>query len=335
MVKNFFKNHHIHKNIVPHFDYIFIFRPTLFFAVWVMICIGMYLANIGNSIPQWETTFNYKVLLLFISLSLITGATFITNQLTDIISDKKNNKLFLIDGLIDETKAKYIYKFSLLLGTLLLALTNMYNFILGILIFIFWDILYNKNHYVWKKNPFLGPLCNLLVGLFFIFSGWIISQSNNLYFPIIDFSLLKNLFFNIIGYVFCYLSVILLTDIPDIKGDKFDNKKTFTIFYGKKITILLSTLLVFVSFILGIYLNDPLLSIATIVSFPFFLYALFRGHDKDILRSIRYPIFILNFFTFTVYPYLSLISLIVFYISKYYYWHRFDMHYPTFLVNND
>ena len=335
MIKAFFKNHHIHKNIVPYFDYIFVFRPTLYFAVWVMICIGMYLAHLDNSIPQWETAFNYKILLLFISLTLITGATFITNQLTDIITDRNNNKLFLIDNLIDQGKAKYIYKSSILVGILLLILTNIYNFILGALIFVFWDILYNRKNYKWKKNPFLGPLCNLIVGLLFIISGWIMVKSNNLYFPYIDFSLLNKLFLNIIGYVFCYLSVVLLTDIPDIKGDEMDNKRTFTIAFGKKITILLSTLLVFISFLIGIYLNDPLLSIATIVSFPFFLYALFRGLDKDVLRSIRYPIFILNFFTFTIYPYLSLTSLIVFYISKYYYWHRFDIHYPTFLVSND
>ena len=44
------------------------------------------------------------------------------------------------------------------------------------------------------------------------------------------------------------------------------------------------------------YLNDPLGSIVAIVSFPFFLFALFRVYDKDILRTIRYPIFIMNFF---------------------------------------
>ena len=94
-------------------------------------------------------------------------------------------------------------------------------------------------------------------------------------------------------------------------------------------------MLVVLAFIISLYLSDPLASIATICSIPFFIYAVIRSEDKDILRAIRYPIFILNFFTVTIYPYLFIICGFIFYLSKYYYWHRFDLHYPTFLVSND
>ena len=86
---------------------------------------------------------------------------------------------------------------------------------------------------------------------------------------------------------------------------------------------------------LGIYFIDPLLSICTLVSIPFFVYALFRNLDKDITRAVRYPVFIFNFFVSTIYPYLSIALILIFYISKYYNWHRLNIHYPTFLVNND
>ena len=35
------------------------------------------------------------------------------------------------------------------------------------------------------------------------------------------------------------------------------------------------------------------------------------------------------------YPWLVVPLLCTYYLSKYYYWHRFDLHYPTFLVDND
>jgi hypothetical protein len=57
--------------------------------------------------------------------------------------------------------------------------------------------------------------------------------------------------------------------------------------------------------------------------------------DKDILRAIRYPIFILNFFALSVYPWLFVPLVLTYYVSKYYYWHRFNLHYPTFLVEHD
>jgi hypothetical protein len=43
----------------------------------------------------------------------------------------------------------------------------------------------------------------------------------------------------------------------------------------------------------------------------------------------------LNFFTLSIYPWLFVPLLVTFYLSKYYYWHRFDLHYPTFLIDHD
>ena len=61
MVKNFFKNHPVHKKIIPYMDYIFLFKPTKFFLVWVLVCIGMYIAQVEvNIYPQWLSYFDYK-----------------------------------------------------------------------------------------------------------------------------------------------------------------------------------------------------------------------------------------------------------------------------------
>ena len=218
---------------------------------------------------------------------------------------------------------------------ILLLLVGLYNFILGILIFVCWDKLYNDKAYCWKKNPLLGPLCNLIVGILLMMSGWVFVSSNGEYFSF-SYSVLDCSFFiKIMPYILSYLSVILLADIPDIKGDIKYDKTTFAIKYTVQKTMLISLLLVVIALFISLGLNDPLASTAIICSIPFFIYAVFRNQAKDVLRAIRYPIFILNFFTMTIYPYLFLACGIVFYLSKYYYWHRFDLHYPTFLVEND
>ena len=336
MIKKFFKNHSIHKKIVPSFDYVFLFRPTLFFAVWVMICIGMYLAHLEfDTYPQWISTINTKTVFLFISLTFLTGATFITNQLADIDSDLENKKLFIIDNIINKENAKKAYQISLLIGFILIIFTNFYNALIGLFIFLIWDVLYNNEKFKLRNNPILGPVCNLSVGILLILSGWlIVIAENNYFFSVFD-TLSFNFIIKILSYGICFLSVVLLTDIPDKIGDEKFGKKSFSIIFGRMTTNIVAFILVLISFCLGIYLNDPLLSISTICSIPFFLYAIIRNKDKDVLRAIRYPIFILNFFASTIYPYLFLITLIIFYLSKYYYWHRFNLHYPTFLVNND
>jgi hypothetical protein len=94
-------------------------------------------------------------------------------------------------------------------------------------------------------------------------------------------------------------------------------------------------LIVMIAFYLSYQNSDPIASTASLTSIPFFIVASIRSLDKDIFRAIRYPIFLLNFFAFVVYPWLFISVLIIYYFSKYYYWHRFNLHYPTFLVEND
>ena len=112
-------------------------------------------------------------------------------------------------------------------------------------------------------------------------------------------------------------------------------EKTFPVVYGKISILLLSLFFICVAFVFALHNGDPLASTAALVSIPFFIFTVIRRFEKDVLRAIRYPIFILNFFALSIYPWLFVPLVITFYLSKYYYWHRFDLHYPTFLVDND
>ena len=339
MIKSFFKNNTIHKKIVPIFDILFLFRPTLFFVVWLMVSIGFYLGyllneNINNY--QWIFTFSYHTFFLYSAITLLTGASFVTNQISDVKADKINKKLFILNEVISPKKAKVIHKIVTICGFSLLFITlDLFIIVIGTLIFFLWDKVYNNKPFEWKNYPFLGPLCNILVGFLLILIGFCSSNHEGFLNSTMTLKNLNLMFLYIIPYLLCYLAVTIITDIPDILGDKANNKKSFSILIGKKKTIICSTLLVLFAFLLSYYLEDPLSSHSASVSFPFFLFAVFRGYDKDILRSIRYPIFIMNFFTMIVFPYLFIASIIIFYLSKYYYWHRFSLHYPTFLVDND
>ena len=136
-------------------------------------------------------------------------------------------------------------------------------------------------------------------------------------------------------YLLCFSSVSLLTTLPDIKGDVESGDKTFPIVYGEIQTMYLSLILICFAFLVSLYYEDPIASTATLVSLPFFIMTVLRRMKKDVLRAIRYPILILNFFALSVYPWLFVPIAITYYLSKYYYWHRFELHYPTFIVDYD
>ena len=332
MIKNFLKNHKIHTKIVPFFDLFFLFRPIGFFVVWVMLCIGMYLASFFPSSFFREnelfiTNINFQTVLLFLGMSLLSSAICIINQIADKKSDGINKKLFLLNSKFSIEFAAKTKNILLVISFFIFLFLNWTILFVAFLIFIFSGYLYNQKPYELKKKPFLGLLCNIILGFLLSYVGFIHLVPFNFDFSLKFATLL-------LPYLISFSAVCILSDIPDIKGDKEDGRNSFVVYFGRKRTIILSTFLVFLSLILAILLEDPLSSTSIIVSFPFFLYALIRGLHKDVIRAIRYPIAILNLFSMVIYPYLFLGILFIFYFSKYYYWHRFNLHYPTMLVDD-
>ena len=329
MIKSFFRDNSIHKSIVPYFDYFFLLRPTLYFAVWVMVVLGMAIAKMSlHSYPLWITNYDSSTLLVFLGITLLCSGTFIINQIVDKVSDKKNEKLFLIGLYIEVDSAQRISNIISILGLILIMIGNLVLVPLGICIYLLWGILYNKPPFEWKKHPILGVLTNSIIGIILFLMGWfqVYGVSD------IEFGKLITL---MTPYILCFTAVSLMTNIPDIKGDESVRALTFSVRFGSRVTCVLATAIVIISFYLSYQNSDPIASTASLSSIPFFIFALIRNLDKDILRAIRYPIFLLNFFVFAVYPWLFVLVFIIYYFSKYYYWHRFDLHYPTFLVDND
>ena len=331
MLTKFIKTHPVHKKIVPYLDNFMLFRPTLFFSVWVMICIGMYISSKLNNMSKMNITeINYTTTLLFLGISLVCGATIILNQISDIESDKINKKNFLFDGIIKVNRALFISRVVSILG-LIIVLTVSWEVVVPLLmLYLIWGILYNDERYNWKTNPLLGVFANLACGYLLILCGMVYNR----YDMSIQF-ILFNSFIYIIPFIFAYASIVLLVNIPDKNGDTVTNKNTLTVVLGDRMTILFATILCISSFLIALFIKEPLCSTASLTSIPFFLFAVFRGEDKDVMRAIRYPILLLNFYVLTIYPLLFFPIMSFYYISKYYYWHRFSIHYPTLLVDND
>ena len=221
----------------------------------------------------------------------------------------------------------------LIAGLLISIFANWVTAMLTAGIYFIWGIVYNQKPFEWKKKPLAGWLANSLAGILLFIIGWVIVKQNQI--EAVYFHINFTTFSHMLPYILCFSAISLMTTLPDMKGDKTTGASTFPIAFGKTAALIISLLLVCIAFYTGFQQNDPLASTATLVALPFFFFSTFRRLDKDILRAIRYPIFILNFFTLAFYPWLLVPILIIYYMSKYYYWHRFDLHYPTFMVDHD
>jgi hypothetical protein len=306
----------------------------MFFAVWVMVVLGIISADMNMHTPHlYATDFSLRIFFVFLGLTLLISAAFISNQIADVKNDLNNQKLSLIGKYISVEKGKSIAQKLLITGGVISIITSWITAIPVICIYFLRRFAYEQGSFEWKNVPISSWFINSFIGMLLFIIGWLLGMKNYPHNGIILLSL--DTITHMLPYLLCFASVSLLTTLLEMKSNNNSGVDKNPIVFEVSISLLVSLLMVIIALYFGIKHADPLAATATLVSLPFFIFAAFRRMNKDILRAIRYPIFILNFFSLTYYPWLALPLFCTYYLSKYYYWHRFDVHYPTFLVDND
>ena len=331
MIKEFLKSNPIHKKIVPLLDVIMIARLSYFFGVWAMVCVGMYIGDlINNSVDINSTTLSIPTSILFLGISFVCASIFIANQIYDLEVDEINNKAKIIDNFITIDFSKKVLLFLLPIGFLLIIFVDLLVVLPMVLLYLICGMLFTNQNLNFKQNMFMNFLFYIILALLLILSGLIYSRNDMTIISLFSLSL-KFIFL----FLLIYGAVVLAINILDQEGDRQRDRITIPQNIGIRFTSIIAFLMCLFSFFIGLYLKEPLSVVCSISSIPFFLYLIFRGKEKDVIRSIRYPILLINFYLFMIFPLLFYPIVITYYISKYYYWHRFSLHYPTLLVDND
>jgi len=200
-------------------------------------------------------------------------------------------------------------------------LENIYLFIINSLYVLFCGYLYNYKPFCWKDLPLLGVFINVIGGLFLYLSGWVIAGYGQ-----------WKAFVYVIPYLCAWGTVMLLTTIPDVKGDKLHDKITFAVRFGKNRTIRAATIWVLIGFIVAILNKDFLALYSIILSLPLFVIMLFKPTNVWIFTCIRYPMLFIALLLCIKFPLFFIVLLVNYYFSKVYYISRFGLDYPTFKV---
>ena len=319
MLKKFLRDHKIHKDVVSFkfFDYLFLSKPIYVLGPIAMVLSGMYIRESSvcfQSVAIGLSAFNLQSLLFVLGVSLIISCIFIKNEILNANQSTDSRFNFIEDNIIDKTiksnSATLIHNMLLGVGFLLILFTSWINLFITAAIYFLW--LYSANHI---KNIFQTLGLFAIIAFFLILSGWLYSDGAS---PSHAFQF-KWLLIASVPYLSLFLAVTILIN--------FGN--------SNKLYLGISSALVILGFLLSCYNSDPLATTSLSVSVPFYIFLLFRGADKDVVRAIRYPMFLLIFFLFTIYPLTMIPMVSIYYCSKYYYWHRFDKHFPALAINND
>jgi len=311
MLKKFVRDNKIHKKITSFvfFDYMFIYRPIYLLGPISMVLVGMYLENfihqplvLGLSIDMYTGLFVFGV-------SLLISCIFIKNEIISIqegsncrfhFSDKN-----IIGDRIQVDVAQLIHNCSLALSCLLILISSWMSIFLAGCIYFLWTSSFTQ------LNGYLNLCFNAVI-------AFLLMSLGNMYINAYSFTSYAQFLLLSIPYILLFLSMIILIEFP-----------------RNKMNSIIATTFILLGFFISYYNSDPLGCALLSVSFPFYVFCSLRGMERDLIRAIRYPIFLLIFFMFTIYPLLTIPMTIIYYLSKYYYWHQFDMHFPALAINDD
>jgi 4-hydroxybenzoate polyprenyltransferase len=295
----------------------------LHFPGWTTMLAGYFIPERELLYFNWDglAKLNFaEILMLMLILMTAMGAAAILNQLSDVASDRLNNKLFIIaEGMISKRGA--VIEAILLIGISLTLSFLMFPIVCWFILFslLIAGYAYNYKPFALKDRPFSSLIANSLMGWLVFAIGWASRQPLSL--QIITDSL-PYFFFN--GALYFY------TTLPDITGDEKSAKHTFAVLLGIKPIIRISFLFYLTSLYSAIVLNDKLAFFFIVLSLPFFLLTIVKNDLSCAVRTTKYSILFSALAVCLKLPYYLALMIMVFFITRWYFRVRFNYNYPNF-----
>jgi 4-hydroxybenzoate polyprenyltransferase len=297
-------------------DYFILMRPTLFLPVWMLFLLGAHFA---------QGTISLRSISIFILYTLLMGGIYVLNQIVDKESDKKNKKLFLLSDEIIPISHAYFEMIALFFLSLSLSIIFGKYIFIYFMISFFMGVTYSVPPFEIKARPFLDLIWNSIgYGLLAFIIGWISAGKPS-----------EQMWIRGIPYLFIIGAVFSNTTLPDIKGDIEEGKITTGVFIGKRKTLILALILDIFAIILSYLFGDYICFILSVLSFPFFIYAVFDSQYKSILLSFRIPVVILAIEVSIITPIIIPLFITIFLTQKIYYKKKFNFNYPAFYSGMD
>ncbi len=317
------------------FDYAAVLRPLLLIPAWTMLLLGYYkgldgklagagsLPLVGNIPIIWWP--DRKILITLLLYSLLMGAVYILNQLSDSRTDEINGKLYLVAGGYIKKSVLKVQIAVLLFISLAIALVQFsWIYVCLILLSAILGISYSVSPVRLKGRPILDLFSNACgFGLVAFAVGWVSSS---------PFS--ANLILKCLPYVICISAAFINTTIPDMKGDIQNGDITTGVFLGIRKSCIASTILLGTAPLISLFLEDYVCLTASILSLPFFIYMTVVNWDEQspnlsaITLATKVSLMVLSLLVAVLIPFYFLLLIITLLLMKVYYQMRFGISYP-------
>lgn len=300
------------------YDYFFLLRPILWIPVWTFLFLGYFW---GSALE----TFSFTVILpgrfwaILGLYSLMMSSVYIINQIVDRESDLINNKLFLIPYNIITIRAAIIYAIILALIPLIFVYFFGIKFVILFVLSYLLGIAYSIRPFELKAKPIADMLANAIgYGFLAFLTGWAVTGK-----------IQGRAFIQSFGYVLFVSAIFINTTIPDIKGDEKAGKHTIGVFLGARNATILSSILLFLTFIYSFLEFDVFLMIPSLVGLPIFITSIWDESMKMAKISYRVVSFLFVLMVALRFPLFLILGILILILLRVYYTKRFMINYPS------
>lgn len=299
-------------------DYIFLLRPMILIPVWSFFLLGAHQA-VASSEKDVEIT---GLIAGFVSFTLLIGAVYIINQITDRESDLRNDKLFLLSRGIITVRAAVteiiaLATLSFVIGLIMMPAAFNIMLILSLLL----GAAYSIEPLRLKRRWLLDIAANGAgIGFIAPLAGQI-SAGSGIADPL-----------GLTPYPLAVASVHLVTTLADIEGDRSCGLRTSGVLMGRHWSVITAVLLMLAALLAAFLSENSIAFYAILFSLPFYL--VLAGRDKPAAGRVLLPaktatlIFaVAAGYAFRLYlPFLAAVIL----LTRLYYSRRFGISYPSF-----
>lgn len=299
-------------------DFVFILRPTVLVGMWVFFLAGAVLASRHAGVNFPLLLLPWRTLLGFLSMSLALGGGLLLNQITDVETDRVNDKLFFLPRGVISVHAAWVELALvwLLAAALAVPLSPGFRIVLAAAILI--NLTYSAPPARTKSKAPWDLIWNGVgFGLASTAAGWAaVAPLHPSVLPVAA------------TYAVAVAGVTASTTILDIEGDSSEGLRTTAVVLGRRGTSWLALVLVAVACAAGGVLRDPLGFFGPLLSLPLLLRA--HATDRRSDRIAAHQIMVAAFALVAALraPVLVVLVAAVYFGSRAYYAARFGVSYP-------
>jgi len=306
------------RTVLRALDFVFALRPTVVVGMWVFFFAGAALAARATGQQFSLRAPSGPVLLGFLSMTAALGGGCLLNQITDVETDRVNEKLFLLPRGIISTRAAWTELAVVWAAAVALALTLAPHFRMVLGASLLLNLTYSAPPVRAKSRVPLDMLWNGLgFGLASTAAGWAtLAPLDARVLPVG------------LAYTLAVAGVTASTTVPDVEGDRAAGMRTTAAVLGERGASVLTLVLVALAALAGAALRDSLALFGPLLSLPLLIRAHVTGVRTHRVEADQWMVAAFVVVASFRAPYLLVLLALVYFGSRWYYRARFGVTYP-------